>query len=97
MPEPAIRVGLLVVKNTTGGVLIVAGLAMLLLPGQGLLTLAAGLLLLDFPGKYGVERRLVSRGPVRASLNWIRRRRGREPLTRWNGSHTPTSSLGSPH
>ena len=67
-------------KNVLGLVFVLAGLAMLVLPGQGLLTLLIGLLLLDFPGKRSIERRLVRRPRILAFLNRIRERRGREPL-----------------
>src|SRR3954470_16912544 len=42
----------LVAKNLLGLVLIVAGIAMLVLPGQGLLTIVVGVVLMNFPGKY---------------------------------------------
>lgn len=67
-------------KNLLGFVFVLAGLAMLLLPGQGLLTLLIGLLLLDFPGKRAIERRLARRPKVLGFLNRIRARRGRGPL-----------------
>ncbi len=51
---------------------------MLVTPGQGLLTLLIGLLLLNFPGKYRLERWLVRRPGVLRTLNWVRRRRGQE-------------------
>lgn len=69
-----------VAKNSAGVVLALAGLVMLFVPGQGLLTLAAGLMLIDFPGKYRLERWLVTRHSVWRSINWLRRRAGREPL-----------------
>ncbi len=47
---------------------------MLFLPGQGLLTILAGILILDFPGKYKLEHYLISKPVVLDSLNWIRRR-----------------------
>jgi len=53
---------------------------MLVLPGQGLLTIFVGLMLLDFPGKYQVERRAVSYKPILRSINWLRQRVGRDPL-----------------
>ena len=71
---------LLVLKNGVGGVLLLAGIAMLFLPGQGLLTVLLALALLDFPGKLRAERWLVSRPAVFATLNWLRRRGGRAPL-----------------
>jgi hypothetical protein len=79
---PALRIALLVAKNVLGAVLVLAGLAMLLMPGQGLLTLVAGVLLLDFPGKFRLERWIVRRRSVLRTINWLRRKFGREPLKR---------------
>lgn len=79
LPAP-LRLPVLLLKNTLGALLLLAGLAMLLLPGQGLLTCLLALALLDFPGKRRAERWLVSRPAVLASLNWLRRRGGRAAL-----------------
>jgi hypothetical protein len=68
-------------KNLLGFVLLVAGVSMLLLPGQGILTLLVSLILLDFPGKRRLERRIVCLPRVLDALNRIRERRGRPPLT----------------
>lgn len=78
--HPMIRWLLLFGKNLLGGVLIVMGIAMLVLPGQGLLTMLIGLVLLNFPGKYRLERWFVQRRPILRSVNWLRRRSGRRPL-----------------
>jgi len=78
--HPLIRLTVLVLKNLLGVLFILAGLAMLLLPGQGLLTLFIGLLFTNFPGKLELERRLVRRPRVHGSINWLRKRWGREPL-----------------
>jgi len=78
--HPVVRAALLVAKNVIGCVFIVAGIAMLVLPGQGLLTIVIGILLLDFPGKYALERWLVSRPSVLGSINWLRRRANQPPL-----------------
>lgn len=67
-------------KNLLGALLVTLGLLMLFTPGQGLVTLLAGLLLMNFPGKYRLERALVSREGVMRALNWFRRRRGRPPF-----------------
>ncbi len=67
-------------RNLLGVALIAAGVAMLVLPGQGILTLVMGLALTDFPGKRRAELRLVRRPSVRASLQWLRKRRGTPPL-----------------
>lgn len=67
-------------KNLLGVVFVLAGIAMLVLPGQGLLTILIGLLLLDFPGKRALERRLVARPGLRAFLDRMRAKRGKPPL-----------------
>ncbi len=78
--HPAIAIGVKVVKNLLGVVLVLAGIAMLALPGQGLLTLLIGLLLIDGPGKRKLELWILRRRPVRRTIDWIRRHRGRPPL-----------------
>ncbi len=67
-------------KNLLGVVLILGGLLMLVLPGQGLLTLFVGIALVDFPGKAAVQRRLASQRHVRRAIDWIRKRGGQPPL-----------------
>lgn len=68
------------IKNLVGALLVLLGLIMLVTPGQGLLTLLVGLLLMNFPGKYRLERWLVGRRGVLAALNWLRRRGGHLPF-----------------
>ena len=70
----------LVIRNVLGWVFVVAGIAMLVLPGQGLLSIIAGLVLIDFPGKHRLERRLLASHVVRDAMNWLRRRAGRPPF-----------------
>lgn len=77
-PRSMLVLGIL--KNTLGALLVLLGLVMLITPGQGLLTLLVGLLLMNFPGKYRLERWLVRRPRVLATLNWLRRRGGHPPL-----------------
>lgn len=67
-------------KNVLGVVLLALGVAMLVLPGQGLLTIIVALVLIDFPGKRRLLRRLVSRPRVRQALNHMRERAGKPPL-----------------
>jgi Putative transmembrane protein (PGPGW) len=59
-------------KNLLGILIVLAGVAMLLLPGQGILTILIGLMLIDFPGKRGLERRLVQQPAVWRAINWMR-------------------------
>jgi Putative transmembrane protein (PGPGW) len=74
------RCMLMIAKNLLGCILVMAGMVMLVLPGQGVLTILIGIMLLNFPGKYKLERWIVSRQPVFRSINWIRQRAGKEPL-----------------
>lgn len=78
--HPLLGVPLLVGKNVLGGVLVLAGIAMLFAPGQGMLTLAVGLGLIDFPGKRRLMRALVRQRSVWRTVNWLRRRAGRPVL-----------------
>jgi hypothetical protein len=78
--HPVVRVLVLTAKNVLGAVLLLSGFFMLVLPGQGLLTLLAGLILMDYPGKFRFERWLVRRPYVLSAMNWLRVHRGRRPL-----------------
>ncbi|MDR9501425.1 MAG: PGPGW domain-containing protein [Desulfurivibrionaceae bacterium] len=86
-----IRAILLFGKNILGSLFLVTGFLMLFLPGQGLLTMVMGIVLLDLPVKYRLQRWLISRGPILRAINWLRRRAGR-PLLRVDKSrHRPSS------
>jgi hypothetical protein len=80
-----LRPAIVVAKNLLGALLVAAGVVMLVVPGQGVLTIVAGVLLLDFPGKFRVERWLVTRSAVWRSINWFRRRAGREEFKKPTG------------
>jgi hypothetical protein len=75
-----VRWSVRVLKNVLGAFLVVAGTLMLFTPGQGVLTVLLGLLLLDLPGKRTLERKLVSLPRVQQALNRLRARFGRPPL-----------------
>ena len=66
---------IILIRNMVGFILILSGIAMLLLPGQGILTLLAGLFISDIPGKYKIERYLVQKPVVLNSINWLRKRK----------------------
>ncbi|HSL18073.1 MAG TPA: PGPGW domain-containing protein [Methylomirabilota bacterium] len=78
--HPVAWAAVMVLKNLAGVALIAAGVAMLVLPGQGLLTILMGLALTNFPGKFTLERRLVRVPSVGRALNRIRAAAGRPPL-----------------
>lgn len=75
-----VRLVVLALKNILAAFMIVAGILMLILPGQGILTILAGLVLLDFPGKFHFLRSIAQREHVLKSLNWIRRKGDRKPF-----------------
>ena len=68
------------VRNVTGFCLFLAGITMLILPGQGILTMLIGLSLMDFPGKHRFFDRMVTIEKIQKSLNWIRQKGNRENL-----------------
>ena len=63
-----------ILRNLLGLILLFAGLLMLLLPGQGLLTLVLSLLLLDYPQKKKIERSLLQQKTIFNGLNWLRKK-----------------------
>jgi hypothetical protein len=70
----------LIVKNLAGVVFIIAGIAMLFIPGQGLLTILIGVLLLNFPGKRSLVLRGIRQPSVLGAVNWMRARSKLPPL-----------------
>ena len=77
---PLIRWSGMAIKNLVGFVFFLAGLAMLFLPGQGVLTMLIGISLMDFPGKRHLERKFISNATVLKGVNKIREKFGRPPL-----------------
>lgn len=75
-----LRRSYLVVKNGVGLFVIVTGLAFLILPGQGILTIVIGISLTDFPGKHKVVRYLAGKSPLLRGANWLRSKAGKRPL-----------------
>jgi uncharacterized membrane protein len=78
--HPLLRVLSLGVKNLIGVVFILSGIAMLVLPGQGIITILIGVILMDFPGKRALEQRLVRQPQVFNAINWMRSKTNRPPL-----------------
>jgi len=69
-----------IVRNVLGVILILGGIAMLVLPGQGVLAILAGLLLTTFKAKHKLARRIVRQPKVEKTLQWIREKAHRPPL-----------------
>ncbi len=79
--HPSVGIVVLLVKNLLGIGIVFLGVVMLVIPGQGLLTILIGLILVDFPNKYRYQRWLVSRKPVFRSVNWLREKGDKSPFT----------------
>ena len=69
-----------VLRNLVGWLLLFAGLAMLVLPGQGLLMVLLALSLMDLPAKRALVRRIVQRPPVWKALSYFRNRAHQPPF-----------------
>jgi archaellum biogenesis protein FlaJ (TadC family) len=80
--HPALRFLAVFAKNLLGVVLVVLGILMSIpgVPGQGILTILLGIMLLDFPGKRNLEYKLVSRPQVSNAINKLRHRFGKPSL-----------------
>ena len=76
--HPALGFCIFVMRNGVGSILVIAGVAMLVLPGQGLLTILIGICVMGFPGKRHLLDRLWQVPQVEQALNWIRRKEGKE-------------------
>jgi hypothetical protein len=74
------RWGTTIAKNCVGAILVVAGIVMLIGPGQGILTILIGLIMMDIPGKRPLEARIIKRPAVLAAANRLRARYNKPPL-----------------
>lgn len=57
-----------------------AGMVMIFIPGQGILTILLGLVLMDFPGKHRLIVLIIQHKRVWRALNWIRAKGRRQPF-----------------
>ncbi|CAC9641252.1 hypothetical protein [uncultured Gammaproteobacteria bacterium] len=76
--------GLLIVaiKIIVGLVLLLAGIIMLVTPGQGIISILLGLFLLEFPGKRKLELKFINHEPTFKTLNWLRSKVNHPPFKR---------------
>ena len=70
--HPLMRLVGLGLKNLLGILFVLVGIAMLVLPGQGVITILIGIMMINFPGKYALERRIVRQPNVLRVINWMR-------------------------
>ncbi len=70
----------LILKNLIGYSLILGGIMMLVLPGQGLFTIIIGLMMSNYPGKYSIEKKLIAIPTILKSINWLRNKSNKPPI-----------------
>ena len=80
--RPALHAAKVIGKNIAGILLVALGVVLSLpgVPGQGLLTVLLGIMLLDFPGRDRLEQKLLSRPSIVNTINSLRGRFGKKPL-----------------
>jgi len=80
--SPAIRMLGVVIKNGLGVLLVALGIVLSLpgVPGQGILTILLGIMLLDFPGRRKLELKLLHRPQVFKTINKLRHKFGKPEL-----------------
>jgi hypothetical protein len=81
-PRPALHAAKVIGKNLVGVFLVALGVVLSLpgVPGQGLLTILLGIMLLDFPGRDRLEQKLLSKPSIVNTINRLRGRFGKPPL-----------------
>lgn len=77
-----VRWGAVIVKNIFGVFLICLGILLSLpgVPGQGVLTILLGLIMVDIPGKRPIEARIIKRPAVLSAINNLRAKYNKPPL-----------------
>ena len=77
-----VRWGVVIIKNVFGLFLILLGILLSLpgVPGQGILTILLGLIMLDIPGKRPLEAKIIKRPNVLSAVNRLRKKYNKPPL-----------------
>lgn len=80
--HPALHAAEIIGKNALGVLLVAIGILLSIpgVPGQGLLTILLGIMLLNFPGKRRLEQKLLSRPGVLKTINRLRLKFAKPPL-----------------
>ena len=77
-----VRWGAVILKNILGLFLILLGIVLSLpgVPGQGVLTILLGLIMIDIPGKRPLEARIIKRPSILSAINNLREKYSKPPL-----------------
>lgn len=79
-PPPRHSLGTKIVRNVLGAVVVAFGVLMLVLPGQGVLTILLGLSILDLPLKHRLVRKLLQRPTIARAVQSLRAKAHKPPL-----------------
>lgn len=71
-----------IIKSAIGLILLLAGIIMLVTPGQGVISILLGLFLMEFPGKRKLELKIINHDPTFKTLNWLRAKANKPPFKR---------------
>jgi len=77
-----VRWGVVILKNILGVFLILLGVVLSLpgIPGQGVLTILLGLIMIDIPGKRPLEAKIIKRPAILSAINKLRARYNKTAL-----------------
>lgn len=77
-----VRWSAFILKNALGFILVIVGIILSLpgVPGQGILTILLGLILLDIPGKRPLEAKIIKRPNILTTVNNLRVKYNKSPL-----------------
>lgn len=78
--HPLFSLAIKTAKNLLGFMFLLTGFLLLFLPGQGLILMLVGMLIMNYPGKYALERWLIKRRVVVPALNALRVQYSKPPL-----------------
>jgi len=87
--HPVIEMAIVVLKNILGSILLLTGFIMLFTPGPGLICMLVGLMIMNYPGKYRLERWLIHRPLILQAVNAMRKKRSQPPLLSPETLHDP--------
>ena len=79
-PPPKHSLPKKIARNVIGFALIAAGIAMLVLPGQGIITVLIGLSIVDLPIKHRIVRWLLQQPKIQHGVQRLRSKAGKPPL-----------------
>jgi len=78
--NPVVWYAVIILKNLIGYSLVLGGIMMLVLPGQGIFTIFIGLIMSNYPGKYAIEKKFIAVPSILKSINWMRARSNKLPI-----------------